>query len=149
MDYQIRKAVSADKTKIYELFTSSVRPYVEPIWGWDEAYQANGFDDSFQRINHFGVIEANNEFAGFVQISEQANIIQLCEIHLSPTIRGNGIGSAIIKELIRKADTDGCIVRTGCFKANTKAKQLYERLGFKTIQETETHYLLEYELVGR
>lgn len=67
MDYQIRNALSADKTNIYELFTSSIRPYVEPIWGWDEPYQANDFDESFEKVHQFSVIEVNNEFAGFFE----------------------------------------------------------------------------------
>ncbi len=149
MDYQIRNALSTDKTNIYELFTSSIRPYVEPIWGWDESYQANDFDESFEKIHHFSIIEVNNEFVGFLQIAEQSNIILLCEFHLLPSVRGSGIGSAVIKELIEKANTYGLFLKTGCFKGNTKAQQLYQRLGFKIVQETKTHYLLEYNLCKR
>ena len=34
-------------------------------------------------------------------------------------------------------------LRIGCFKANHRAKQLYEKLGFIQMEETATHYILE------
>ena len=45
MNYQIRSATPDDHDFIYALKTESVRPYVEKIWGWDEAFQREDFDN--------------------------------------------------------------------------------------------------------
>ena len=36
------------------------------------------------------------------------------------------------------------LVRLQVFKVNSKALKIYQRLGFKVIQETDTHYRLEF-----
>lgn len=139
MDYQIRMAATSDKEKIYALFTESARPYVEPIWGWDEAYQSADFDASFV-LSQFQVIEVDRQFAGFLQTYVHEDVLELCEIHLRPELRGRGIGSSVINQQL----AGDKVVRTGCFKANTQAKALYQRLGFREMEETATHFLLEY-----
>ena len=50
MNYQIRSATPDDHDFIYALKTESVRPYVEKIWGWDEASQREDFDNDFTSI---------------------------------------------------------------------------------------------------
>ena len=67
MDYQIRLATPDDRDVIYALKTASVRPYVEKIWGWDERYQQNEFENDFSAIEEFFVIEVDTKFAGFYQ----------------------------------------------------------------------------------
>lgn len=137
MDYDLRQAVTADKEQIYALFVQSVRPYVEPIWGWDDDCQRKDFDASFVP-GQFHVIEVQGQFAGFIQVAVHNRVTELCEIHLAPAWRGRSIGSGVIRRLLTGT------VRTGCFKGNTRARELYTSLGFRQIGETETHFLLEY-----
>ena len=140
----VRPALHADLEAIYNLKKSSVRPYVEKIWGWDEAYQYNDFAVDFQQIEQFAVIESDNAFIGFVQIFPHDSILELIEIHLLPQYREQGIGSKIIGSIVKRAKNRSMDVSIGCFKDNTRAKALYERLGFVLTEETDTHYLLKY-----
>lgn len=36
-------------------------------------------------------------------------------------------------------------IQLGCFKENVRAKKLYQKLGFIDMEETDTHYIMEYD----
>ena len=82
MNYQIRSATPDDHDFIYALKTESVRPYVEKIWGWDEAFQREDFDNDFTSIEQFYVIEIDNTFAGYMQYFFEDAYLVIAEIHL-------------------------------------------------------------------
>ena len=143
MDYQLRPAVPEDRDWIYACKAASVRPYVESIWGWDEAFQRRDFDGDFGSIGQFRVIEAAGQPIGFLQVLEEEDCVEVAELHLAPDRRGQGIGSSILRRLLADCGNRGRTLRLGCFKENHRAKALYQRLGFRQTAETETHYVLE------
>lgn len=143
MDYQLRPAVPEDRDWIYACKAASVRPYVESIWGWDEAFQRRDFDGDFGSIGQFRVIEAAGQPIGFLQVLEEEDCVEVAELHLAPDRRGQGIGSSILRRLLNQCRNQGRTLRLGCFKENHRAKALYQRLGFRQTAETETHYVLE------
>lgn len=145
MEYIIRSATPDDHDLIYTLKSQSVRPYVEKIWGWDEIYQQNDFDRDFSQMDQFKVIEINGKFIGFVQYYLEHSCYHVVEIHLLPEYRGNGIGSNILKALQEICIAQGKKIQLGCFKENVRAKNLYHKLGFIQIGETDTHHILEYD----
>lgn len=144
MDFIIRSATPDDHDLIYILKSQSVRSYVEKIWGWDESYQQNDFDRDFSQMDQFKVIEINGEFIGFAQYYLEHSCYHVVEIHLLPEYRGNGIGSDILKSLQGICIAQGKKIQLGCFKENVRAKKLYQKLGFIDMEETDTHYILEY-----
>lgn len=143
MNYQLRPAVPEDHDWIYACKAASVRPYVEPIWGWDEAFQRRDFDGDFGSIGQFRVIEAAGQPIGFLQVLEEKDCVEVAELHLVSDCRGQGIGSSILRRLLNQCRNQGRTLRLGCFKENHRAKALYQRLGFRQTAETETHYVLE------
>ena len=145
MDYKIRFATPDDHDLIYALKAESVRPYVEKIWGWDEDYQQKDFVGDFAHIEQFHVIEVDGSFAGFAQYYFEHPYFEVVEIHLLPEYRGKGIGSDILRYLQKVCIAQDRNIRIGCFKENHRAKHLYQRLGFVQTEETDTHFILEYE----
>ena len=144
MNYQIRSATPDDHDFIYALKTESVRPYVEKIWGWDEAFQREDFDNDFTSIEQFYVIEIDNTFAGYMQYFFEDAYLVTAEIHLPPACRGKGVGSDILRGLQKTCINQDKKIRLGCFCENLRAKALYRKLGFVQIGQTDTHFLLEY-----
>lgn len=143
MEYRLRPAVPEDHDWIYACKAASVRPYVESIWGWDEAFQQQDFDRDFAAIGQFRVIETAEKPLGFLQVVESENCVELAELHLLPDYRGQGIGSCVLRGLLAHCRKRRCPLRLGCFKENYRAQALYRRLGFRQISETESHYILE------
>lgn len=144
LDCTTRFATSGDHDLIYALKAESIRPYVEKIWGWDEDYQRSEFERDFAAIEQFHVIEADGNFAGFVQACFAYPYYEVNEIHLLPKYRSRGIGSEILRYIQENCIAQGSKIRIGCFKENCRAKALYQRLGFVQTGTTDTHYILEY-----
>lgn len=143
MEYYLRGITADDKDFIYEVKKLSIFEYVDKIWGWDEEYQIKDFENDFDNYI-FKIIVVDEKDVGFIQIDESIDSINIIEIHIIPEYQGKGIGSSILKNIIERANNISKIVKIGCFKDNIRARNLYERLGFKVVKTTDTHYMMEY-----
>ena len=70
---------------------------------------------------------------------------RLADIALLPDYRRAGIGTALVKELIEEAGRLGKPLRLQVEKSNPQALRLYERLGFATTGENDTHIQMEHK----
>ena len=66
------------------------------------------------------------------------------EIYIEKEFRNNGIGTDIIMKVVKKSNNKN--IYLWVYKENIKAVSLYERLGFKIIDETESRYYMEYNV---
>ncbi len=57
---------------------------------------------------------------------------ELVEVAVSPACQGQGIGTALIHELLRDRDEATCVLST---RTDSRAHELYGRLGFEVITE--------------
>jgi len=142
INYLLKSAAMDNYDFIYNVKKLTLKEHIERIWGWDEAYQQNDFRQCFIPQKN-KIIVYDNEEIGYVETNEEDNIVHIVELEILPKFQGEGIGSSIIKDIIEYADASEKKVRIGCFKINTGATRLYERLGFKVLEETKTHYILE------
>ena len=143
MEYCLKNCKETDRHLIYNMKKESIYDYVQRIWGWNEEYQIKDFETDFI-LENFKIIVVDNKYIGFVQIKEDMSNVNITEIHIIHEYQGNGIGGNIISNIIKQAIKDNKIVSIGCFIDNTRAKQLYERLGFKITSITTTHYEMKY-----
>ena len=76
------------------------------------------------------IILVDGQPAGWIFLEESPEHIHLCEIMMSMEMRGRGAGTQVLRELLADADRAGKAVRLLVNVTNTRAIQLYERLGF-------------------
>jgi ribosomal protein S18 acetylase RimI-like enzyme len=69
---------------------------------------------------------------------------RLADIALLPGYRRAGIGTALVKELMEEAGREKKPLRLQVEKSNAEALRLYERLGFATTGENDTHFQMEH-----
>lgn len=103
-------------------------------------YQAH-FPDA-----EFYVIERQGQAIGRLYLFWGATTLRLIDIALLPVETGQGIGSAILDQLLRRADEHGL----GCelfVEHNNPAQRLYARLGFLPIGESGVYSRLRREAV--
>lgn len=141
-DWQLRPAEERDREFLYQVKKQSNFGYISDLWGWDEDFQRREFARDFQQIREFSVITVDGADAGFLQLQSGSDFLNVAEIHLLPPFQGQGIGSAVLRDV--QADAEGLPVLIGCFRANKRAYQLYQRLGFSPITENDTHFILIY-----
>jgi len=142
INYLLKPATMEHYGFIYHIRKVTLEEYIEKIWGWDEEYQQSDFRECFIPEKN-KIIVYDNEEIGYLETSEEDNIVYIVELEILPEYQGKGIGSSIIKDIIEYGGASQKKVNIGCFKINRGAKRLYESLGFKVIEETETHYILE------
>ena len=82
--------------------------------------------------------------AGRLYVQIAPRVVFIVDLVLLPAHRGSGHGTALLVELIAWAHLRGLPVRLHVEKRNTRAAALYERLGFRVIEELAQHRLMEH-----
>ncbi len=129
MTHQLRPATPADRDFLYALHRATIRPYVEAIWGWDEAWQQARFNRRFDPAKSQIVVVAGLD-VGVVAVEESEAGLILALIEIAPDFQCQGIGSRLIQGLARQAHKRGQPLRLQVLVSNRPAIRLYERLGF-------------------
>ena len=90
------------------------------------------------------VIEYDGYPIGRLRVVRTQMSITLAGIQLRPAYQNQHIGSTLIEQLKREAETKQVPLCISVEKDNPRAQRLYRRLGFHTIGEDEKEYHLEY-----
>ncbi|HWM93170.1 MAG TPA: GNAT family N-acetyltransferase [Thermoanaerobaculia bacterium] len=91
----------------------------------------------------FDVILLEGVPAGRLYVHRRAAEIRLIDISLMPELRGRGIGSILLRELMGEAEAAGKPLTIHVEKYNP-AMRLYLRLGFKPIEDRGPYDLMEW-----
>lgn len=128
---------------IYNLKKEVYMKYVERLYGeWNEENQKKLFE-RFMKENskNIELIYIKDELVGFYNGKDKDNnIFEIGNICIKPEYQNKGIGTAVLKEKLFENKDKEIILQ--CFKDNPAIK-LYKRLGFKKIDETETHFIMK------
>lgn len=138
MEIKFRPIELTDFEFLWRLHNAALKDYVEQTWGWNEDWQRENFVKGFNP-GEGEIIVVDGEDAGFLWVIEKENEVLLASIRLFPDYQNKGIGSAIIKNLLEKSQKT---LRLQVLKVNP-ARGLYELLGFKICEETETHFVMK------
>ncbi len=93
-----------------------------------------------KQINNYKLIIVDNEIVGCLLVENYRDGVILDEINLDKEYRHRGIGTSIIKNII----IENRITYLWVYKANKTAFNLYSKLGFKIIDETDYRYLMKF-----
>lgn len=132
----------AKKENISILIKYSIYNILEYTKNVDEKEKnriSNYVDDKVsQLINKYKLITINQNIIGAFLIVDYKGGFMIEDIYIEEDYRNKGIGSSIINDLIKRKK----IVYLWVYKLNTSAIKLYENLGFRIIEETESRYLM-------
>lgn len=120
-----------------------MREHVEDVWGWDDAEQIAFFESRFQPAR-WQIIRSDGQDIGVLVAEEEADEIYLAEIEILPEWHGQGIGSSVVRSLMKRAIASGKPLTLRVLHVNESARFLYERLGFRPFKEIETHIYLRW-----
>jgi ribosomal protein S18 acetylase RimI-like enzyme len=138
--HSLRAATHRDAAFIYGLRVAGLREYVAQTWGWDDAVQAARFRAHFDPAR-YQVIVADGLNVGALAVEWRAGEVFLADIEVVPAWRGRGLGTAIVGAVLAEARRRRLPAALQVLKGNP-ARRLYERLGFRIVGETPTHYLM-------
>ena len=95
----------------------------------------------------FDLVLVDGVPAGRLYVHRRATEIRLVDISLIPELRGSGIGSALLRELMAESEAAGKPLTIHVEKYNP-AMRLYLRLGFKPIEDRGPYDLMEWKPVN-
>ncbi|MES9507669.1 GNAT family N-acetyltransferase [Streptomyces sp. NPDC000609] len=126
--WTLRPAHPEDVEAIAELRAVVMRPDLERLGRYDEQRVRQRLRDVYAP-EHTTVVLAEGEFAGCVTLRPVEGGLWLENFYLSPALHGRGIGTAVLRTLLARADRDGATVRLDVLRGSA-ARALYERHGF-------------------
>jgi GNAT superfamily N-acetyltransferase len=143
MTPKFRQATPADAPFLRELHHRAYRDVVVRQFGaWDEAAQDRWFDEGLAE-SHFSVLEHAGQPIGAVGLRETSEGWFLAELQVLPEHQGRGLGTAALSAVLERAGQAQQRITLRVLLQN-RARSLYERHGFVTTGQTETHYLMEW-----
>ena len=139
--YKLEKSTTRDIDRLIEYKKQTILAFEKDIT--DEEYNkvmnyiVNDINENLDKCMN---IVLDNKIIGMVMLTDKDDGKLLDELYIEEEYRNQGIGTDIIKNILK----ENKIVYLWVYKANEKAISLYNRLGFKVVDETEYRYLERY-----
>jgi ribosomal protein S18 acetylase RimI-like enzyme len=141
MRYQLRPATDNDYDFFCRLQIAAMKEYVIQTYGWDDAVQERYLRRKFARREH-QIIVVDGHDVGVLEVNRTEDAMVLVNIQIMPEYQRRGLGTAVIRDVLADASRQGLPSALWVMKVNP-ARELYERLGFEIVEETDTHYKME------
>ena len=133
------KEISIRQAKLYDVpaMARIERDSFESPWSAEEITK----DVTAGGNVYVAVAECDGERTGYGEIRTVAGEAQVYNIAIAPEYRREGIGEALLRHLISKAEDDGCMLVTlEVRSSNEAAMALYTRLGFREVGRRKGYY---------
>lgn len=103
--------------------------------------QQRWYETMYAQAEH-QIVEQDGQPIGRLMVLRDKDFMQLVDIALLAEHRGQGIGGALLGELIQQCTRDGATLRLQVLKTNP-AQRLYERRGFEKVSEDQMYFQME------
>ena len=135
--YSLRAATDNDIELLIRFKLFTILKYAKNL-SKDEVNKINKYvrDSIYREVDNYKLVIVNKEIIGCILVSDLDDGKLLDEIYLVDKYRNKGIGSTLIKDVLR----NNPIVYLWVYKDNKEAISLYRRLGFLIYEETDTRY---------
>ena len=141
--FSSRRASADDLDLTYRITRDAMRPYVEATWGaWIEEEQRAKHALNYQPQTH-QIITVDVQEVGLLAVEEHDDHLWLVKVYLLEAWRNQGIGRSLIYQVLDQARELGKPVRLRVLRVNTRARKLYESLGFRVVSEMPERFVME------
>ena len=153
LEVSLRPETPEDESFLFDLYATT-RDYEMNLIPWTESqkraflnqqcsaqlrhYRQHYSDASFQ------IIVLNQIRAGLIYVHRTQREICLVDISLMREYRGAGIGTRLTEQLLREAETNAKKVSLHVEVMNP-ARRLYERLGFRVVDDKGIYLHMEWQ----
>ncbi|WP_074409841.1 MULTISPECIES: GNAT family N-acetyltransferase [Aquimarina] len=137
---ELIKAQESDKDFLFKLRKVTMVEHLEEmgIFLSDEEHLSR---IDFQYDNAYVILKSNQR-AGVLKYIETEHAIEILQIQVLPEYQGHGIGKYVIKDIIETAKASNKDMVLKVLKENP-ARYLYERMGFKTVDEDKYEFHMQ------
>jgi len=138
----LREAIPEDCDFAFKAKKQAMRATIESKWGWDDDFQLSLHEQRWGEKPWF-IIEENGQAIGTVSLHHIDNdTLRFGEFYLLDSHRNKGIGTVVLKDILKDCDAKGLKVILEYLHWNPVGS-LYKRHGFKVTSENDIHYFME------
>ncbi len=147
-DVRLERAQPADVDALFTLIDESFAPLLGPAGQWNRDGERGIFRRSFKPDQDRVLRRTSNHAAsstieGLWSVRRVSGGLVLLYAVLAPDWRNRGIGSWLLSTLMAEADVNGVPLELTVHRLN-RARELYQRVGFQTVLETDTKLRMRY-----
>ncbi len=141
MEYELKLAKDEDIDLLIQYKLNNILEYADDL-SEKEIDKINIYvkNNVSKRIDNYKIIVMDNKIVGCLLVENYLDGSLLDEIYLERDYRNKGIGTSIIKGILK----DNNIVYLWMYKANKVAFNLYSKLGFSVIDKTDYRYFMKF-----
>lgn len=153
----LRSVRGDDATALLGIY-SSTRAHEMALVDWSDVQKAAFLQMQFdaQHTHYvtrypgasFAVIERDGRPIGRLYVHENADEIRIVDVALLPQARGNGLGTALVGDVLAAGAASGRRV-TIHVEVDNPARRLYDRLGFTPVQQHGLYLLMQWQPATR
>jgi len=153
----LRPSQEGDRELLYRVYAASRAEEMALVVGWSDAQKEEFLrfqftaQDTYYRTHYpdarYDVIVRDGVAVGRFYIERMTHEIRLMDIALLPDYRNQGIGSALVREVLEEAAREGKFVSLHVEEASP-AKRLYGRMGFVEAGEVSFYKLMHWIPAG-
>ena len=92
----------------------------------------------------YDIILIDEQPAGRIWVGADDEQVRLLDIALLPQFQNRGVGTELVRRLIKESAKQGKALRHMVFVLNNNAERFYERLGFKPIEDFGAYKHMEW-----
>lgn len=151
-DVALRPMTESDQDLIYRIYADT-RTEEMALAPWSEQEKEDFLRMQF-RAQHeyyqkhfpaasFDIVEKSGKPIGRLYLDRRPDELRIIDIALFADQRGQGIGGALMQRVLDEAAMLGKTVRIHV-ERNNPAMRLYERLGFKQVEDKGVYWLMEH-----
>jgi ribosomal protein S18 acetylase RimI-like enzyme len=151
MSLTLRSVQADDEDFLFALYCSARADEVV-AWGWDDAQREAFLRMQFRaQQQHYQTLATPAERRivcrddrpiGWIATVQEPHALRLADIALLAAERNQGIGTALIRELLAEAARIGVPVQLQVLRHN-RAVRLYQRLGFTAVDDNGVYLAME------
>ena len=148
---QFRPIEPADEALLLSIYASTRAEEMKMVPDWPAEQKTAFLTQQFQaqhqyyqqmyKNKQFGILLYNEQPAGRLYLDHRADEVRIVDIALLPDFRGLGLGEGALRGILNEAEAAGKRVTIHVERQN-RARHLYDRLGFRIINEDNPVYLL-------
>ena len=136
MRLEVRQASAEDMELSFAIGEGAMREYVKATWGvWEQDEQRRAHAELFSPTTHW-IVLANDREVGVVAAANETSHVQLVKLYLCSEVRSQGIGSKVLRSILRYGASHVKPVRLRVLSVNQRAQAFYARHGFRESSRT-------------
>lgn len=148
-----RRAETDEDEGFLRALYASTRAYEMDVTGWTAAQQGGFLRSQFDLQRHhyrahypgatFDIILLDTVPVGRIYVHRAHGEIRVMDVALMPDARGRGIGTRLVEWLLAAAVERNAAVTLNV-EPHNRARRLYERFGFRVVEEDSANLLMEW-----